>query len=599
MRIRTQLVVSIVIGAFLCVAMGVGVVLSIRSQEQFQEAQKRAQAAARESAGLLALTQEFAFYGEERAARQWRTRYALLTDVVTPAVTLREIDLPPLRELRENLSGLQELFVELEALSKGSEDGLKIRKKQMIVEHLVTNTQALAEAAYRWAEEVTELRRMTVRRFLNFFVLVTVVFALMITAIASLMIGRIIRPLTALQRAAAAVRQGDLSVRTNNQASDELGDLAREFDRMTAGLQKYAGTLTETNQALIVEVMLRTESEERFRLMVENVMDYAIISLNPDGFVVSWNAGAERITGYLPSEIIGRHFNEFYLASDVARNHPQRALDVVRDVGRFEEEGWRVRKDGSVFWASVVITALRDASGKLRGFGKITHDLTDRKKKQEAIEASLKEKETLLKEVYHRVKNNLQVVTSLLNMQVRSVPEGLGRIALKESADRIRAMALVHEKLYQSGNLASVPLGDYIDDLCRSMAIAAAADARGVTITNDIEPIDIGLDTAIPLGLILNELVSNSLKHAFPRGRPGTVKVGLHHGSNDTLVLSVSDNGVGMSHGTKATSNTSLGLKLVDTLVAQLDGELQFESGPGTSVTLQFALHRQASTAVA
>src|SRR5207244_5942769 len=121
------------------------------------------------------------------------------------------------------------------------------------------------------------------------------------------------------------------------------------------------------------------DSEERFRLMVEGVKDYAILMLDPDGYVVSWNAGAERIKGYTTEEIIGQHFSRFYPNEDITSGKPTRELKLATTDGRFEDEGWRVRKDGSRFWANVVVTAIYDEEGQLRGFSKVSRDMTERK----------------------------------------------------------------------------------------------------------------------------------------------------------------------------------------------------------------------------
>src|SRR5689334_23745289 len=128
--------------------------------------------------------------------------------------------------------------------------------------------------------------------------------------------------------------------------------------------------------------------EDRFRLLVESVTDYAIFMLDPAGYVATWNAGAERIKGYKASEIIGQHFSKFYPPEALERQHPQYELRVATSEGRFEEEGWRVRKDGTLFWASVVITAIRDEQNVLRGFGKVTRDLTQRRENEERLRQS-------------------------------------------------------------------------------------------------------------------------------------------------------------------------------------------------------------------
>src|ERR1043165_6512650 len=128
------------------------------------------------------------------------------------------------------------------------------------------------------------------------------------------------------------------------------------------------------------------ESERSFRLLVENVADYALYMLDPDGIITSWNIGGQRIKGYAPDEILGRHFSTFYTEVDRTNGKPQRALGIARDTGRYEEEGWRVRKDGTFFWASVVIDAIRDESGTLLGFAKITRDITERRESQQRFE---------------------------------------------------------------------------------------------------------------------------------------------------------------------------------------------------------------------
>ena len=132
-------------------------------------------------------------------------------------------------------------------------------------------------------------------------------------------------------------------------------------------------------------------ADDSFRLLVDSVKDYAIVMLDPEGHVASWNAGAERIKGYTPEEIVGKHFSTFYPLEAIQRGLPEHELKAATKDGRFEDEGWRVRKDGKQFWASVVLTALRDKDGTLRGFGKVTRDLTERKQTEERIQQQAKE----------------------------------------------------------------------------------------------------------------------------------------------------------------------------------------------------------------
>ena len=592
MRIRTQLIASIAVSALLCVAMGMGVWLALQSQEEFQEAQRRAQTAARESAGLLALTQEFAFYGEERAARQWWKRHANLSEAVSATALPKQINSPSLLELRGSLKQLPELFAGFEKLSKEPLDDLTTRRKQMIVDSLVTNTQAMAEAAYRWAGEVTERRRVVVRRFVKFFLLVAIFFAFMISAISVLIVRRIIRPVAALQSAAATVRQGNLSVRNNSQARDELGDLAREFDAMTTALERRGAELNKANISLQLEIARRAESEQRVRLITDN-LPVLIAYVTADERYAFANRHYYILLGLDTQAMLGKPVSEVVGQETYSQVRPyiMRALSGER--ATFE---YRIEINGTVRDLYVTYIPDEDENGEVRGFYVLNEDVTERKQREQAITVALKEKETLLKEVYHRVKNNLQVVTSLLNLQVRTLPEGSGREALKESAGRVRAMSLVHEKLYQSGNLSSIALGDYIEDLCRRLVAATGADKRGVALTTDIEAIEIGLETAVPLGLLLNELVSNSLKHAFPEERMGTVSISLKRAENGAIRLLVADDGVGMPPGMDSSSSPSLGLKLVSTLIAQLDGRLDIDSSQGTRISVLFVPREEIKT---
>ena len=222
--------------------------------------------------------------------------------------------------------------------------------------------------------------------------------------------------------------------------------------------------------------------------------------------------------------------------------------------------------------------------GKVSGLYVVSADVTERYAQQRRLEVALAERETLLREVYHRVENNLQVVQSLLNLQRRALPEGDARAALDDSAQRVRAMALVHEKLYQSGTLSAVPLHDYIRDLLRQVGLAAGARVRGIELVARVDEVDAALDLAVPFGLLVTELVSNSLKHGFPNGRAGVVRVQLAR-EKDVLCLEVTDNGVGLPAGFDVLRIRSMGLKLAVTLAAQLGGALRAE-GQGGAVFL-------------
>ena len=203
------------------------------------------------------------------------------------------------------------------------------------------------------------------------------------------------------------------------------------------------------------------------------------------------------------------------------------------------------------------------------------------------IEASLNEKEVLLQEIHHRVKNNMQVISSLLNLQAAYVDDPQALEILQESQNRVRSMALVHEKLYRSANLAEINFAEYVRDLAGYLRRAQAADVTRIRLDINAADVFLGVDAAVPCGLIINELVTNSLKHAFPNGRSGKICIEL--AALDTeYVLVIEDNGVGLPPHLDIQNTETLGLQLVDTLIDQLDGSLELENTGGVKFTIKF-----------
>jgi len=341
-------------------------------------------------------------------------------------------------------------------------------------------------------------------------------------------------------------------------------------------------------------------AEERFRLFAESVKEYAIFTLDATGHVSGWNNGAERLLGYGAHEIVGRHFSAFYSANDVAMGHPADELLRAETEGRHEEEAWRVRKDGTQFWASVLITTVRDSTGRVLGFSKIMRDFSERRKAESELQerevrltASVKEREVLLQEVHHRVKNNLQVIASLMSMQMRQLTDAAPRAALGVCRARIEAIALIHEKLYQSKDYSSVPFSEYARMLVASIFHTIGISPDSVALELDISSVSLGVDKAIPCGLILNELISNALKHAFPSDRTGVVRVSVGTQDPDSVFIHVADDGVGLPPNFDPEKSRSLGMQLVGTLVEQLSGRLEISRHSGTAFRISFPIGEQ------
>jgi len=346
--------------------------------------------------------------------------------------------------------------------------------------------------------------------------------------------------------------------------------------------------ITELRQA---EESLRA-SEARFRSIFEHApIGMAIVSI--EGRWLSVNNAICDILGYDKRELEQNTFlQDVTFPADLAKELALIEQLKAGLIPSYQLEKRYVHKDGKIVWALLTVTLLRDETGAPLYFIKQIMNITERIQSAARLQATLAEKEVLLKEVYHRVKNNLQVISSLFNLQLRLLPEGQARTALKESADRVRAMALVHEKLYQSSDLSSIALDGYIQDLCRQLAAASGLSERGISLATELEPVEIGLELAVPLGLLLNELVSNSIKHGFPDGRPGNILIRLTHLPENarTVSLEIRDDGVGLPPGMEIHAGTSLGLKLVGTLSAQINARFLLDSHEGTVARLVFSI---------
>lgn len=590
---------------------------------------------------------------------------------------------------------------------------------------------------------------------------------------------------------------------------------------------------------------VRTD-DSNYRLMVETISDCAIFMLDVDGRIVNWNVGAERIEGYRAVDILGRHFSVFYPREDAQTGKPERELLTAADENRFENEGWRVRNGGSRFWAHVVITAMRNEAGELQGFVNLTRDLTeqkrkedalrrsqerfqravesapnamvmvdrtgriemvnlqtewvfgyardellgqpvemliperfrrhhpwlrmvffadpksrpmglgrelyalrkdgsefpveiglnpieaeegamvlaaivditdrkqkeevlrrsqerfqriaesapnamvmvdrmgrikmvnleterlfgwsradllgqsvemlvperfrgnhpalrtafmadpksrpmglgrdlyalrrdgvefpveiglnpieteiggmvlaaivditDRKQKEERIEAALREKDALLREIHHRVRNNLQIVQSMLSLQSARIEDQAALNSLKACQDRIQSMALIHQTLCESNNFATVDFAGFIGSLAHALFNSHGVASNRIGLSIDAAKLDLPIDKAIPCGQVLEELITNSLKHAFPDERPGNVAIALSKDAEDEVVLSVTDDGVGVPDSVDVTHAANLGLQLVNLLAEQLRGTLAVQRADPTRFVLRFSI---------
>jgi two-component sensor histidine kinase len=223
-------------------------------------------------------------------------------------------------------------------------------------------------------------------------------------------------------------------------------------------------------------------------------------------------------------------------------------------------------------------------------YQQVQSELESRKRAEEQIKVSLKEKEILLKEVHHRVKNNLQIISSLLRLQSDYIKDEKALASFKDSQSRIRSMALIHEKLYQSKDLYRIDFGEYIRDLVANLLRSYTASSQAITLRINALDIWLTIDTAIPCGLIINELISNTLKHAFPEtNSENRIEIDIHSSRDNKFTLSVSDNGVGFPQDLDFQDTESLGLQLVCTFIEQLEGTIELDHSRGTTFIMTFS----------
>jgi two-component sensor histidine kinase len=342
---------------------------------------------------------------------------------------------------------------------------------------------------------------------------------------------------------------------------EELSEKVRE---RTRELEESLIKTREATEALWA-------SRASFHNIVERSTD-GIIIIDRQGIVQFVNPAVESFFGLEADDLVGRPFGFSTTVGEIIE------VDIARDGGQ-----------PGVAELRMVETEWEGAPASLA----LLRDITERKQAEEQIRSSLQEKEMLLKEIHHRVKNNLQVISSLLYLQSKSTREEEALAVLRESQYRIRSMALVHEKLYQTQDLIRVDFAEYVKSLADYLLRAYGVSPGRVRLAIDVVDVFLNIDTAIPCGLIINELVSNSLKHAFPDGRAGEIRIGLDAADGSHYTLLVADDGIGFPEHLNFRETGSLGLQLVNSLVDQLGGNIDLERCDGTKFLVVFAELRQ------
>jgi PAS domain S-box-containing protein len=332
---------------------------------------------------------------------------------------------------------------------------------------------------------------------------------------------------------------------------------------------------------------LLIESEEKYREIFNNTRDIiSLVSLSkeglPDKFLDMNEVGIEKL-GYSKEELL--KMNPIEIMGSDETNESLKLAWEKRQKYQYELEGYNITKDGKQFPVEISSHIF-----KLKGepvILAVTRDITQRKKSELDLKSSLKQKEALLREVHHRVNNNLQIITSLLNLQSSKLEDGKSRDILMTSQSRIKSMAMIHDKLYKSQDLDSINIKNYLEEYISDIFSLYEVDRNIINYQMDVEDLNLGIDTAIPLGLVINELVINIIKYAFPKGRKGNINIEFNL-KDDIYTLIISDDGVGLPDNINPNNTETLGLQMANSLISQLEGTMEFSKDNGTKFKIIF-----------
>ncbi len=369
--------------------------------------------------------------------------------------------------------------------------------------------------------------------------------------------------------------------------------------KVAASPETQTAPTSETERALLhelqvhqIELEMQNEELRRAQLQLEasRAIYFDLYDLAPVGYCTVGENGQlqqanltlANLLGLARSALVSQWINRFIFPEDqnsyYLLRHPVLATlpAAEQSVEKSHTVDLRLlRRNGPPLWVNLVVRAVTSDSGETLLRVTVT-DITERRQADQALRASLLDKTALLQEVHHRVKNNLQVITSLLHLESGRSDEGPTKTVLKAMQGRIHSMALLHESLYRAGGFATVDLSAYLRELTTQSLRTLAAAPGTVRLQQDLAPLTVGMDLALPCGLLVNELLSNALKHGFPLGHSGEIRIELQPiAGGPQWRLGVSDTGVGLPADFEAKRGHSLGLQLVSDLTTQIQGELQ------------------------
>ncbi len=353
----------------------------------------------------------------------------------------------------------------------------------------------------------------------------------------------------------------------------------------------------ESNKRLNKEISERIKAERsaqeqylRTKAIFESSSNTLLLTLNKNYEIVTYNSHSKDYfsqkvsTPVVYGQSVLKLFEEIY-PPNLLRLFRKELFSILK--GEFKQVELKLTKNNQIFWLDLFLNPIFDIEGKVIEISMVAHDVTEKKSNEIELTASLKEKEILLKEIHHRVKNNLQIISSILNLQSSFIQDKKTLEILEDSRNRIRSMAIIHENLYHTANFSSIDFSNYLTILSTNLVSSYRLEENSIDLVTDFEAVELVLDQAIPCGLIINELVTNALKYAFKDMPVGEVYVSLKMDEDDVFII-VKDNGVGLPKNFNYLESDSLGLQLVVTLVEQLDGKLEIKETKGTEFNIRF-----------
>ena len=382
-------------------------------------------------------------------------------------------------------------------------------------------------------------------------------------------------------------------------AQYEVEMVSREGD--TVNMLLSASLTGKVISGMLMDITLRKkaekalqDSEEKYHTLFESNPTYTIL-VSLEGSILDVNSAASEFAGISSQELIGKNFPELQIFPNEEDIKFQRSKFLLALQGEtikpFQYQ--LIDYKGNYSWVESQLVPIKK-DGEINSILVISKDITERKKAMDGLERMVDEKNILIKEIHHRVKNNMQIISSLLNLQSQHLKadEQFAVSILKESQNRVKSMAMIHENLYQSKDFTHIKFEDYITRLVYELFYSYSGDADKIRLVVDVDDVNLNMETAVPCGLIVSELFTNSVKYAFPEGREGEIRVSLKQepGKDDDreFILTVSDDGVGFPPDLDYRNTETLGLELVNSLTCQIDGNISLDLTQGTKFTVKF-----------